>query len=133
MGIDYEVVIFYGIVFTYDELKDIKDNILLEIGYLIGCSFPNELTNIWTEFGEPIISPYYDADSTDCLYGIGKQFYNDNFEWCRAYGFNTTIEKMNDFIKECDRENINDKIKKFCNKNNLEYKTPSLIIMPTVS
>lgn len=45
----------------------------------------------------------------------------------------TNIEIINDFINECNTENITDKIKKFCNKNNLEYKTPRLIIMPTVT
>jgi hypothetical protein len=121
MYIEYEVICFYGIYFTYDE---IKNNESLNNNKI-------ELQTIWNTFKFPIISPYYEADKYDLLYCVGEKLGYKNLCYTnRCYGYKLTIEEMKEW---CDKlYKTNEKIKNFCENYNLEYKIPKINMMPSI-
>jgi len=132
MSIYYKLVCFYGITFTYDELKHISKGELYECAKKKNCELPYGLVDVWSEYGYPIIAPYYDAESEDCLFGFGEQFKGREQEWCKSKGIEDNIYNFQKWLRNISEYMIRSKIKKFCDEYNLPYKIPRIIIMPTI-
>jgi hypothetical protein len=132
MYIEYDIIIFYGVVFTYEELKNINDEEIIDVGIKINFEFPHGLKSIWEEMGNPVISPHYSSRSDECLYGIGKKFKKRNLIWNRCFGCSIDSQEIYNWYDECEIENVKNEIKEFCEKNNLNYIEPKIIIMPSV-
>lgn len=116
MGVDNDAILCYGIEFSYDEIKHLKD--LQEIKDLaenIGCDF---MPNLWEEMGFVSASYYYDAEEEDRSYIIG-----------------TKIEKdltLNEFVQKINENEIILFLKGVCDKYNLKYEDPKILCRPNV-
>lgn len=132
MGVDHEVIVFYGVTFEYDELKYIKDQEFVNLAKLIGCNLPNDLPNIWSEFCYPLIVPYYNARPDDILYGIGKQFQEHNLSLHRSYGYSIDLSDIKNWLQDDEKKEIDKRVFDFCERNNLLHRQSKLIIMPSV-
>ena len=72
MGVDYDVVCFYGIYFRHEELTHLKTHSDFEqMIEEIGC---DNLDNIWCEMSSnyTIVTPYYDSYPEDYLFCLGE-------------------------------------------------------------
>ena len=104
MGISYDIVVVYGVEYSYAELKNFithKDSI--EIADEIGC---DNLINIWCENGYVVASPYYDAEQENCDYLIGYEL-----------ECSITTERMKEILEK--QMDIKKQIREFCEKYNV--------------
>lgn len=114
MGIDIDAEAFYGIVFSYNQLKHLKT--LKEWKELAEQIGTDNLYNLWTEWGFYCCSPYFDAPEEEVNYIIG---------------LNITHYSMTE-IKELDEEQIKNEIKEDCIDLKLKYKDPKFIVLPHI-
>ena len=118
MGIYNYALLFYGIEFTFDQVKHIKDlEEVAECAEDIGCNY---MPNIWSEFGLHHACAYwYECPEEDYSYIIGEEIEKD-----------LTLEQ---FIQKIDKEKIIADIKKDCERFKLQYQEPKIICRPHVS
>lgn len=115
MGVYIEAKAFYGIVFSYSELKHLKDfNEWKELAEEIGT---DNLPNLWSEWGFEYCNPYFDAAQEHVNYIIGVDISN------------YSMSK----ITELDQEGIRKEIKTDCIDLKLDYKEPEFIVLVNVS
>lgn len=128
MGIDYDTVCFYGIYFTYDEIKHLKNHSdFKELVDEIGC---DNLDNIWYELGYITVSPYYDSSEKHRLFCLGE-FLEGNERCCRATGVKINPEDLKTWLDE-HKNKVEQMVKEFCYKYNLEHSEPAFIAFPSV-
>jgi hypothetical protein len=118
MGIKNNALLFYGIEFTYNQVKHIKDlEEVAECAEDIGC---NDMPNIWSEFGLHYACAYwYECPDEHFSYIIGEEIRGD-----------LTLEEL---IQKIDKEKISADIKKDCERFKLQYQEPMIICRPHVS
>lgn len=116
MGVYIEAKAFYGIVFSYSELKHlITEDDWKELAKEIGT---DNLVNLWSEWGFHYCRPYFDADQEHVKYIIGVDISN------------YSMSKL----KELDQERIKNEIKHECTDLELlDYKEPEFIVLADVS
>jgi len=107
MGVDNDVKVVFGVIFSYDELENFrKDKGTIDCANEIGTF---NLTCIWCEFNYPYASPYFDADEKDCYYFLGYELKHD-----------ITPESMRDILEKI--ENVKVQIRTFSEKYNIPNK-----------
>lgn len=128
MGVDYDAICFYGVYFTYDEIKYLKDHPEFQkMKDEIGC---NNLDNIWYEMGYITISPYYDSCEEDRLFCLGEMI-EGHERWCRATGIKISPDDLKNWLDK-QKDKVEKMVKDFCEKYSLKYIEPSFISFPSV-
>lgn len=130
MGIDYDAICFYGVYFTYDELKSVMNSSdFKELSKEIGC---DDLVNIWEEMGVNYITirPYCDPYTKDHLFCLGQSL-EGNERWCRATGVKINADNLKSWLEEY-KNKIENIVKDFCEKYNLEYRDSAFIAFPSI-
>jgi hypothetical protein len=111
MGIDYDVILCYGIEFSYDEIQHLKTNDeVRKLAEDIGTDY---MSNLWDELGFISASPYYDSEEEHRNYIIGKEIIGDL--------------SPDDLIKQITANETDLYIKNVCEKYNLQYKNPKIL------
>ena len=122
MGVDYSVTVCYGIAYDWDEIQHISENKYIvekakELGY-------DDLYEIWDSLGFTIVSPYYDSPYTERVYLIGLhpsiQPNIDGYDASEFKEFLTNAESKDEELRE------------LCEKYDLPYVKPKLIILADV-
>ncbi len=123
MGINIDNDMYYGIKYSYDEVKHIT-NLEDTNENFKDYDLPELLNEILTDHGEwsksltfDSSSPYFDCDIQENEYIIGKKIEQDL--------------TFNEFIKSIDVDEIKDEIKIVCQKLKLQYTEP--VIFSTYS
>jgi hypothetical protein len=118
MGTYNDALLFYGIEFTYNQVKHIKDlEEVAECAEDIGC---NHMRNLWSEFGLDYTCAYGpDSPEENYSYIIGEKIKGD-----------LTLEQ---FIKRIDKEKIIADIKEDCERLKLQYQEPKIICRASYS
>jgi hypothetical protein len=75
MGVDNDICVVFGVIYSYDELANFREhidtqNLANEIG-------TNNLANTWCESGHFYARPYYDAGEKYCEYLLGYEINGD--------------------------------------------------------
>lgn len=131
MGIDYDAICFYGVYFTHDELKHLKNHCdFKQLIDEIGC---DDLDNMWYEMGSnyTTVSPYYDSREEHRLFCLGEILPADE-RWCRATGVKITSDDLKTWLDE-HKNKVEQMVREFCEKYNVEYCEPAFIALPSVS
>lgn len=119
MGVQYDVIVCYGIAFEWWELESSE-----ELQRKAKESGHDDLMEAWYELGFTSVSPYYDAPYSERLYVIGirpqmkKEF----------YGYNASDFK--EFVTNA--ESKDNEIEELCEKYDLPYVKPRLLILQHV-
>lgn len=109
------MMLCYGIEFTYEEIKGLKENEeFKDTANGIGC---DSMPNLWQEMGFISCSDYYDQEEEYHNYIIGKEIQANM--------------NLTDFLKQ-----INEEVKKYlkeqCTKYNLKYTEPKILCKANV-
>lgn len=110
MGVYTDPVFFYGLKFKYDKVKFLltENEEFIFVAKEIDCY---EFSNVWSELGYGLCSPYFDAPS-------------DKYEY--YIGFNLIRYSIEE-IKNLDIEDMNNEIKTICKNLHLPYNKPGII------
>jgi hypothetical protein len=116
------VSIYYGIVFDWNQIKHLSEHEEIQekakdLGFY-------DLHELWYELGFTSVSPYYDSPYDERVYVIGIQ---PQIKSC-FYGYDTS--EFKEFLS--DAEKNDDKIKQICERYNLPYIKPKLLILGNV-
>lgn len=134
MGVEYIVQCFYGVIFTYEELSKIDieyhEDIKNAAG-VIGCEFPDELSNIWEEMGNSCVYPRYNPPQEEIIYVYGEEYMNQEVNWGRTYGIITDYNKLQGWYED-NKEMIEKKVSDFCQEYGLRYRPPDILMLLSV-
>ena len=118
MGTYNDALLFYGIEFTYNQVKHIKD--LEEVAEGAKSTRSIDMPNLWSEYGLDYTCAYGpDSPEEDYSYIIGEEIKGD-----------LTLEQ---FIKRIDKEKIIADIKEDCERLKLQYQEPKIICRASYS
>jgi len=116
MGIHNDAILCYGIEFSYDEIKKLKENELFkELAEDLDTDF---MPALWGELGFISTSYYYDSEEEYRCYIIGKEIKSDL--------------SLTEFLQEIDESELILYLKNVCDQYNLEYKHPKILCRPNV-
>jgi len=113
MGINNDAILCYGIEFSYNEIKHLK-----QVKKLIDDDF---MPNVWGELesGFFSVSDYYDSEEEDRSYIIGKQITRDM--------------NLNEFLQEINENETVFYLKNICERYNLKYTQPKILCRVNIS
>jgi hypothetical protein len=110
MGVYTDAVLYYGIIFEYDEIEFLKNNEKFKIlAENIGCEY---MDNLWQEMGFLTNSLWNDPGERYTEYIIGVVL--------------KTNMNMSDFLNQIDEEKVKKYIENTCSEYNLQYKEPKI-------
>jgi len=116
MGIQNDVILCYGIEFSYDDIIHLQDTI--EFKKLAEDIGANNMSNLWGEMGHIVCSNYYDQPDEYYNYIIGKEL-----------GSNITLHE---FLNEINENEIKISLQKICKEYDLQYREPVILCRSNV-
>ena len=113
MGINNDAILCYGIEFSYNEIKHLKQ--YEQVKKLIDDISCNFMPNVWEELESEFfsVSDYYDSEEEYRSYISGKQITKDM--------------NRNEFLQEINENETVLYLKNICERYNLKYTEPKIL------
>ena len=106
MGIQNDIVLCYGIEFSYNDIIHLRK---LDT---------DSMLDLWDEMGHIYCSDYYDQKEEYYTYIKGKNLDSDM--------------TLNEFINNINENEMKINLKKVCNDYNLQYSEPKILCRPNI-